>query len=408
LLSDIITYIRRIVKAPSNALLTDNLIVDYINRFWILDVDARIQLFDLKTKYQFQTIPGISDYNMPLYSSQTSSPNPSPPLQDTISPLPVYQGFFGPAAVDGIQIPFYTQRQGYWNLWPNYIQELSQVATGDGTTTTFQFSLPYFPAIPGHIDMVGIQATGNTADPIFANEFSVFASPDPRDGQIAIPSTSFFPAVYINYTNENGSNTTISDSGQFLLSGTGNQLYGLLMQPGNPPFGNLPLGVTALNPGGTYSTTQNTVNYNSGVVNITFPNPPGAGTPIQAQCYFFEQGIPRAVLFWNNCLTIRPPPDTQYLIELDAYLTPAAFLSTTQAIPFAYMSEYVARGAARKILSDTGDVEQFAFYEPLFKEQETLVWKRSQRQFTSTRTGTIFSELQGSQSFNSGVGQGAT
>jgi len=51
-------------------------------------------------------------------------------------------------------------------------------------------------------------------------------------------------------------------------------------------------------------------------------------------------------------------------------LSPAAFLSTNQAAPFGYMCEYIARGAARKILSDTGDVEQFNFYEPLFMEQE--------------------------------------
>ena len=70
LLNDIITYVRRIVKAPSNTVLTDDLIIDYINRFWIMDVDARIQLFDLKTQYQFQTSPGVDRYNMPLYIVQ--------------------------------------------------------------------------------------------------------------------------------------------------------------------------------------------------------------------------------------------------------------------------------------------------------------------------------------------------
>ena len=55
------------------------------------------------------------------------------------------------------------------------------------------------------------------------------------------------------------------------------------------------------------------------------------------------------------------------------------------------MAEYIARGAARKLLSDNGDIEQFQFYEPLFREQESLVWKRSQRQFTATRTETIYS-----------------
>jgi hypothetical protein len=97
-------------------------------------------------------------------------------------------------------------------------------------------------------------------------------------------------------------------------------------------------------------------------------------------------------MFYNNTITLKNPPDTQYQIEMTAYLTPAAFLSSSAALPYAYMAEYIARGAARKILSDTGDIEQFQFYEPLFREQESLVWKRSQRQVTSTRVQTIFSQ----------------
>jgi hypothetical protein len=170
------------------------------------------------------------------------------------------------------------------------------------------------------------------------------------------------------------------------------------MAPGQAPFGDSPLT-------GGYSTTVNTVNYNTGVANVTFPTAIPAGNPINVQCYFYQQGLPRALLFYNNCLTIRPPCNISYLVEVDAYLTPAAFLNTGAAIPFAYMAEYIARGAARKMLSDTGDIEQFQFYEPLFREQEMLVWKRSQRQFTSNRTATIFSDLQ-SQAPGTNIGQG--
>lgn len=392
LLSDIITYVRRIIKSPSDEVITDSLIVDYINRFWLIDVDARLQLFDLKTKYQFQTIPGVDQYNMPLYEAQTSS------LQAKIGVFPVYQGFMPPCYANGIQMPFYTERASFYNIWPDYLQPLSQVATGDGDSTTFQFTLPFFPAVPGHLDMSGVIAYVNAGnayqDPIFASNFPVSSG-----GNIEIPTTSFFPGVYITYTNLNGSNTVISDSGMFFEGGNTSELYGLLMQQGNAPLGNSPLS------NNSYATTQNTVNYNTGVVNITFPTAPPAGTPIQAQCYFYQQGIPRGVLFYNNCLKLRNPPDTQYLIELDAYLTPGAFLSSSNAIPFAYMAEYLARGAARKILSDTGDVEQFTFYEPLFIEQERLVWKRSQRQFTSTRTETIFSGLS-NQSNSNNIGGG--
>lgn len=347
-----------------------------------MDVDARVQLFDLKTKYQFQTVPGFDQYNMPLYDVQTQ------PGSQSIASFPVYQGFMSPARVSGINVPFYTQRSEFFDLWPNYVQTLVQAATGDGTAN-YNVTLPFFPAIPGHVDISGIIATGVNQDPPVASTINQ-----------TIPTTSIYSAVYFTATDSTGANAIVADSGQFL---TGNIGYGLLMRPGNAPNGNV-----ALN--GGYSTTLNTVNYENGTANITFTSSGGSpllipsGNPINAQCYFYQQGLPRAILFNNNTITLRSPPNSQYLIELDAYLTPAAFLATTNAVPFGYMSEYIARGAARKILADTGDTEQFAFYEPLFKEQEILVWKRSQRQFTATRTQTIFSNS-GMQANTNTLGQ---
>lgn len=367
LLQDVITYIRRIIKSPSDAVITDNLIIDYINRFWLMEVDARIQLFDLKTKYQFQTTPGIDQYNMPLYNVQIE------PGNQTIASFPVYQGFTGNATVNGIPVSFYTQRSLFNNVWPNYVQQQFQVGIGDGTTGPYTLNLPFFPAIPGHVDITGIIDTGSNTDPIRGTTLNT-----------SVPTTSVYSGVYFTSTGQQGQNIIVADSGQFLSNNTDGDLYGLLMSPGNAPLGNTSLS-------GGYSTTSNTVNYNTGVATVTFPTAIPSGQPINAQCYFIEQGMPRSILFYNNIITVRPPSDTQYLVELDAYLTPAAFLNTSNAIPFGYMAEYIARGSARKILSDTGDIEQFQFYEPLFKEQETLVWKRSQRQFTSTRTQTLYS-----------------
>jgi hypothetical protein len=293
-------------------------------------------------------------------------------------------------------VPFYTQRDSFYNLWPNYTQFLPQVGVGNGTEGPYTFNLPYLPAIPGHIDITGIIATGVNQDPPFVTDFID-----------TIPTTSVYSSVYFNAVNSTGQNITIADSGQFLSGNNGGDLYGLLMQPGSAPLGNAPLPNGGALPT-PYSTTQNTINYATGIAtNVYFPSAIPDGTPIQSQCYFYEQGIPRSILYYNNCITVRPPPETQYLIELDAYLSPAAFLNTGSAIPFGYMAEYIARGAARKILADTGDTEQFMFYEPLFREQETLVWKRSQRQFTSTRTGTIFSDLN-VQSGSNNYGQGTT
>lgn len=395
LLQDIITYIRRLIKTPSNSTVPDNLIIDYINRFWIIDVDARLQLFDLKTKYVFQTQPGVDQYNMPLYSIQIE------PGNQTIGLYPVYQGFLSPARVNGINVPWYTERSVFYDAWPNYVQSLSPITIGDGTAGPYQIQLPFAPNVVispnqpasgilrGHVDITGIIATGSNADPIIGATLN-----------LSVPTTSVYSAVYFTSINAAGANVIVADSGQFL---TNNVNYGLLMQPGLAPFGNTPLV-------GGYSTTLNTINYNTGVANVTFPSVIPAGQNINAQCFFYLPGLPRAILYYNNILTLRNPPDIQYQVEIDAYLSPAAFLNTSASVPFGYMTEYISRGAARKILADTGDIEQFNFYEPLFREQEILVWKRSQRQWTSTRTQTLYSGYGfGNTSSSNGLfGSGAT
>ena len=382
LLRDIITYVRRIVKTPSDAVLSDNLIIDYINRFWITDVDARIQVFDLKTKYQFQTQPGVDQYNMPLYDIQSETIGQ--PLAEDIAMFPVYQGFLGPAYINGVPVKFQTQRDLFFNNWINVVQNLQVVAIGTGLPGSYTINLPILPnftqnplnpplqgILRGHVDMTGIIATGNNIDPPLETTLN-----------LDIPVANVFPAVYITTLDATGQNVIVSDSGQFLVS---NVNYGLLMVPGKAPYGNTAMPTP-------YSVTSNTVNYFTGVINVDFPVVIPAGQNINVQCYYFQTGLPREILYYNNTITLRSPPDTQYLVELEAYLSPAAFFNTSQALPFGYMAEYLARGAARKILSDTGDTEQFMFYEPLFKEQELLVWKRSQRQFTSTRTQTIYSQ----------------
>ena len=363
--------------------------IDYINRFLLYDVDARMQLFDYKTTYRFQTTPGIDQYNMPLYLNQVE------PGAQNIASFPVYQGFMQPCFTNGIQVPFYIQRESYFNLWPNYTQLLDEAAVGNGTEGPYYLPLAFAPALTGQVDMTGIIAYINQGnayqDPILVDVTS--------GGTLqSIPTTSGYSAVYFTATAANGQNIVVADSGQFVGDNDDGNLYGLLMTPGQAPYGNQAL------PGG-YSTTLNTVNYTLGYANVTFSEVIPQGVPINAQCFFYEQGLPRSILYYNNTLTIRPSPDQQYTLELGAYLTPAAFLNTASAIPFGYMSEYIARGASRKVLSDTGDIEQFQFYEPLFREQENLVWKRSQRIITSERTGTIFSELY-SQSPSNNYGNG--
>jgi hypothetical protein len=385
LLQDVITYVRRLIKTPSNSSITDDLIIDYINRFCIMDVDARLQLFDFKTKYQFQTQPGVDQYNMPLYSFQTSPVGSN----QSIAMYPVYQGFVGPAYIGGVQVHLETQKDKFFAVWPKIVQQSFVITQGDGTAGPYNLQIPFIgpqtnPLNPpfnailrGHVDITGVISTGNNVDPPIATMSSNYIQ--------TIPVTSVDSAVFFTSIDSTGNNVIVADSGEFLDT---NINLGLLMQPGKAPYGNTEL------PGG-YGPAFNVINYLTGEAIVTFPVPIPAGTNINAQCYFFQCGLPRAILFYNNSIILRSPPATQYLVELDAYLSPAAFLSSSSALPFGYMAEYLSLGAARKILSDTGDAEQLNFYEPRFQEQEKLVWKRSQRQWTATRTQTIYSQGQG-------------
>jgi hypothetical protein len=348
-----------------------------------------VQLFDYKTTYQFQTQPGVDQYNMPLYSLQVEQGS------QNISFYPVYQGFTGNARIGGVPVYFTTQKEVFNPSWSTYMQPIIGNVQGDGTTGPYTINIPFSSnttttvnqqpstILRGHVDLSGIIATGTNQDPPLGTVFNTL-----------IPVANTFPAVWITSTDATGANVVVADSGQFLTS---NVNYGLLMSPGKAPLGNAGLN-------GGYSTTSNTINYQTGVITVTFPVAIPAGQNINVQAWYYNPGLPRAILYYNNTLTLRSIPAMQYLVEIDAYLSPAAYLTTAAALQFGYMAEYIARGAARKILSDTGDVEQFNFYEPFFREQETLVWKRSQRQFTSTRTQTIYS--QGSNQFGMGGNSG--
>jgi hypothetical protein len=442
------------------------LIIDYINRFWINDVDARIQLFDLKKTYSFMTTPGVDKYNMPLYETQLEDPNGD---AQVINFYPVYQGFLGPCYINGVQVAFETQKSKFFSVFPNVVQNLQAVAVGDGNDN-YTIQLPILPSstplnppfnaiVRGHVDITGIIATGSVQDP-----------PIGTDLDIRVPVTSIRPAVYLTAIGGDGANVVVSDSGQFFDF---NQNLGLLMNPkpapGNTfssnmratdgylnsfPITGITLGTTTvitattnLDPGqevviqgvvgtielngntytvlsvtattvtldvnsttftpyvsdGTISSFQNFVNYLTGEINVTFPVGIPAGNNINAQVYFFQSGLPRSILFYDNVLTLRSVPAQQYLVEIEAYLSPAAYLNTADAVTFGYMSEYIARGAARKIYTDTQDSESLQFYEPFFREQEMLVWKRSQRQWTATRTETLYSQGfgMGQSAFNS-------
>lgn len=315
-LSDVVTWVRRIVKTPSNQALNDDVIKDYINRFYIYDMPSRIQLFELKRQYTFETIPNISQYQFNYQNYQMVLP-------------PVY--------CDGVEMGFFQSNDQFYKVFPELVLN-EQPLQGDGTNGPYTVNFGRAPVLRGFIDDLG----------------------------------NLLPAVFITATDLAGELLYIVDTGT-----------GGLIQT-DATFQKDPSGVGP-------PLIAGTIDYILGTATFTFDDIIPAGNVINTQSSPYSSGFPRILLFFNNIFKLYPVPDRSYKIQLDCYITPTAFLETADAVPFNYMSEYLARGAARKILSDNADYDQFQFYEPLFREQENNVLRRSERQRATQRTPTIFS-----------------
>ncbi len=262
--------------------------------------------------------------------------------------MPVYQLFKPPAYCDGVQMGWYQSNEQFYNVFPELV--LNEIPLlGDGTTTNFSTVSGQSPILRAFIDDLG----------------------------------NLLPYVYITTLDDAGNQQYIVDSGYKDSSG-----LGILIQT-DSTFQNIigpDLTGTPPNTGGS-----GRVDYLTGDLTFNFITAPADQANIQVQTSPYSAGFPRICLFFNNVFKLYPVPARAYKIQVDAYITPTVFFNTQASIPFAYMSEYIARGAARKILSDSGDYDQFQFYEQFFKEQENLVLRRTSRQNATQRTPTIFS-----------------
>ena len=322
-LSDIITWVRRIIKSPSAQAITDQTISDYINRFYVYDIPERIQLFEMKRQYTFETIPNVFQYQFPFQN---------------------YQGLRQPAYCDGVEIGFFVNEEQFYNIYPELVLN-EQPIQGNGTAGPYTVTFGQSPVLPGFTD-----ALGNLLPYVYITAIG------PSGNQIYVVDNGFSGLIQTDATFQQNSTST----GPAPLIGTINYLTG------------------------TATFTLNT---------SVIP----AGNIITVQSSPYSAGVPRIMLFFNNIIKLYPVPDRAYKIQAEAYINFAQFLNTSEANTFAYMAEYIARGAARKILSDTGDYEQFQFYEPLFREQENLVLRRTSRQNLTQRTPTIFATASGGQ-----------
>lgn len=112
----------------------------------------------------------------------------------------------------------------------------------------------------------------------------------------------------------------------------------------------------------------------------------------------FTPQQPTYVLYYNNELTFRGPPDQTYSVRISAYKINLYFAQGTDTpegtgltqAPGAYLNRYVAYGAGLDILSDYGEMDKYAEVYQVYKRYRGQVLARTWNQLTEERTNPDF------------------
>ncbi len=107
-----------------------------------------------------------------------------------------------------------------------------------------------------------------------------------------------------------------------------------------------------------------TINYLTGQFTINFVTPPQAGFNINSQVVYYQPSLPQAVLFYANQFTLRPIPDQPYAINLEVYRVPTDLLLANSVPELNEYWQYIAYGAAKKILEDRMDIDTVQLIMP--------------------------------------------
>lgn len=104
----------------------------------------------------------------------------------------------------------------------------------------------------------------------------------------------------------------------------------------------------------------------------------------------YQPQRPTYVLYYNNELTFRGPPDKSYLIKIAAYqvelqIQDLNYDPAYQGLQQDYLFRYLAYGAALDIFSDFGEMDRWNEIFPAYKRYRALVYSRTYSQYQSQR-----------------------
>ena len=139
--------------------------------------------------------------------------------------------------------------------------------------------------------------------------------------------------------------------------------------------------------GGLVGNGSGSINYLTGAyTNVTFTAPPAASAVIYAKYQGYSGNRPQGVLFFQNTFTMRPVPDQSYAILMQGFIQPTTLSNDTDLPTQPEWGQLIAYGASLDIFADSGDVENYARYESIFKRYENVALGRSIQQYTQEQS----------------------
>ncbi len=103
----------------------------------------------------------------------------------------------------------------------------------------------------------------------------------------------------------------------------------------------------------------------------------------------YQTSRPTYVLYYNNQLVFRNPPNQTYRIKIAAYQVEVA-IGPDGLLDQDYLYRYLAYGASLDIFSDYGEMDRYAEIFPVFKRYRSLVYARTYSQYQNQRPSPEF------------------
>lgn len=102
----------------------------------------------------------------------------------------------------------------------------------------------------------------------------------------------------------------------------------------------------------------------------------------------YQPQRPTYVMYYNNQLNFKGPPDQDYLIKMTAYQVEVQI--TNGQLNQDYLYRYICYGTALDIFSDFGEMDKWQEIYPAFTRYRALVYSRTYSQYQNQRPAPEF------------------